>query len=49
MDKALWLTAACTDLGVEDLKGMVVPDWLQLQGRLGDFLQKPASSFRSGI
>ena len=48
MTRALWLTAACTDVGPDDLLSLAMPDWIQLQMRLGDFLQQPAAYFRSG-
>jgi len=48
VDRALWMTAHCTGLGVEDLKALCMPDWMRLQKRLYDFLLKPAAYFQSG-
>lgn len=48
IERALWLTSACTKLGAEDLRNLALPDWLQLQERLGDFLLQPAAFFQSG-
>lgn len=48
IDRALWMTSHCTGLGVSDLRGLCMPDWMQLQKRLGDFLLQPAGYFQSG-
>lgn len=40
-----FITAHCTGLMLPDLAELSVPDWNQLQGRLDDFLNEPASSF----
>lgn len=45
-DRADFCSAACTGLSVPELNRMSVPDWTQLQGRLNDFLNKPASFFQ---
>lgn len=44
-----FITCACTGLLPHDLPAMSVPDWIQLQGRLDDFLNKPADYFRKAI
>lgn len=45
-EKADFCTSACTGIPVEVLNRMSIPDWTQLQGRLDDFLNKPASYFQ---
>ena len=40
-----FITAHCTGLMVPDLAELSAPDWNQLQQRLDDFLNAPASSF----
>jgi hypothetical protein len=48
LKKAIWLTANCTGLGSNDMLKLAMPDWMQLQVRLGDFLSEPAAYFQSG-
>jgi len=45
-DRADFISAACTGLPAQVLKGMAIPDWTQLQMRLDDFLNQPASYFQ---
>lgn len=47
-DKAFWMNSYCTGIGTEDLKNLSMPDWLQLQVRISDFLSKPAVYFQGG-
>lgn len=45
-ERADFCTSACTGIPVEVLNRMSIPDWTQLQGRLDDFLNKPATYFQ---
>lgn len=45
-ERADFCSAACTGLKVPELNRMAIPDWTQLQGRLNDFLNNPASFFQ---
>lgn len=46
-ERAEFITAHCTGLMLPDLALLSVPDWTQLQGRIDDFLNKPADFFRN--
>ena len=46
-ERAEFITAHCTGLMIPDLANLTVPDWTELQGRIDDFLNKPADFFRS--
>lgn len=46
-ERADFISAACSGLSAPELMRLSVPDWNQLQGRVGDFLNKPADYFRS--
>jgi hypothetical protein len=46
-ERAEFITAHCTGLMIPDLADLSVPDWTELQGRIDDFLNKPADFFRS--
>lgn len=46
-ERAEFITAHCTGLMIPDLALLTVPDWTQLQGRIDDFLNKPAAFFQS--
>lgn len=46
-ERAEFITAHCAGLMIPDLAGLTVPDWTELQGRIDDFLNKPADFFRS--
>ncbi|MCE0871063.1 phage tail assembly protein [Pseudomonas alloputida] len=46
-ERADFISSACTGLSTPELMRMSVPDWNQLQERVGDFLNKPADYFRS--
>lgn len=46
-DRAVWITAHCTGLMVDAVKGLSVPDWNMLQERINDFLNQPAAYFQS--
>jgi hypothetical protein len=45
-ERAEFITAHCTGLMLPDLALLTVPDWTQLQGRIDDFLNKPAAYFQ---
>jgi hypothetical protein len=45
-ERSEFITAHCTGLMLPDLAFLTVPDWTQLQGRIDDFLNKPAAFFR---
>jgi hypothetical protein len=45
-ERAEFITAHCTGLMLPDLAALTVPDWTQLQGRIDDFLNKPAAYFQ---
>lgn len=42
-----FISAHCTGIPAADIVKLSLPDWNQLQGRLGDFLNKPADYFRT--
>lgn len=46
-EKADFISAHCTGLSAPELGRMSVPDWNQLQGRLDNFLNKPADFFQT--
>lgn len=47
-DKAAeFISSQCTGIAASDIGKLSLPDWTQLQGRLGDFLNKPAAFFRT--
>ncbi|MHA6577409.1 phage tail assembly protein [Pseudomonas yamanorum] len=46
-ERAEFITAHCSGLMIPDLADLTVPDWTELQGRIDDFLNKPADFFRS--
>lgn len=48
-ERAEFITAHCTGLMLPDLALLTVPDWTQLQGRIDDFLNKPAAFFQKTI
>lgn len=42
-----FISSHCTGIAHTDITKLSVPDWTQLQGRLDDFLNKPAAYFQS--
>lgn len=46
-ERADFISAHCTGLSPVEITRLSVPDWNQLQGRLNDFLNKPADYFQS--
>lgn len=44
---AAFISSHCTGIAPGDIVKLSLPDWHQLQGRLGDFLNKPADYFRN--
>lgn len=47
LERADFISAHCTGLSTVEIQRLSVPDWTQLQGRLNDFLNKPADFFRN--
>jgi hypothetical protein len=45
-ERADFCSASCTGLSVPEIQRLSIPDWTQLQGRLNDFLNKPAAYFQ---
>lgn len=46
-ERSDFISGACTGLSTPELMRLSVPDWNQLQDRVGDFLNKPADYFQS--
>lgn len=46
-DRADFISSHCTGLSLVEITRLSLPDWTQLQGRLNDFLNKPADFFQS--
>ncbi|MNE29011.1 hypothetical protein D3C80_1224770 [compost metagenome] len=44
---AEFISSHCTGIPPADIVKLSLPDWHQLQGRLCDFLNKPADYFRN--
>nr|WP_255337209.1 phage tail assembly protein [Pseudomonas aeruginosa] len=42
-----FISSHCTGIPPTDIGKLSLPDWNQLQGRLDDFLNKPAAFFQS--
>ena len=45
-DRSLFIISHCTGISVDALKLFSVPDWTELNVRVGDFLQQPTSYFQ---
>lgn len=45
--RSAWITAHCAGFfAPDDCRALSIPDWNQLQGRIGDFLNQPAAFFQ---